>query len=137
MEKSLGYIIEALPALLQGALVTLQLTALSVMLGLAGGILLGMARLSPLAPLRLATRAYIDFFRGTPLLVHVADIDIPISERFFLLNLFQDVEAEAWARGTSRFRPPDCGSRARGGASPSGSRRSLRVGREGRGGRSS
>lgn len=38
-----------------------------------------------------------------PLLVHVADIDIPISERLFLLNLFQDVKAEAWARGTSRF----------------------------------
>lgn len=71
MIKSLGYIIDALPALLQGALITLLLTAFSVVLGLIGGILLGTGRLSTIAPLRLATRAYIDFFRGTPLLVQI------------------------------------------------------------------
>ena len=38
-----------------------------------------------------------------PLLVHVADIDIPISERLFLLSLFQGTPKEPWARGKSRF----------------------------------
>ncbi len=61
----------ALPLLLRGALVTLQLTALSVILGLIGGSLLGIIRLSKILPIRWAARAYIDFFRGTPLLVQI------------------------------------------------------------------
>lgn len=71
MFDSLQYIIDALPNLLRGALVTLQLTALSVFLGLIGGTLLGIARLSTLKPLSLFSRVYIDFFRGTPLLVQI------------------------------------------------------------------
>lgn len=71
MEKSLGFIIAALPALLKGALITLQLTAASVALGSIGGILLGIARLSKVALVRIAARIYIDFFRGTPLLVQL------------------------------------------------------------------
>jgi glutamine transport system permease protein len=69
--KSLEIILDAMPSLLQGALITLQLTAISVLFGLAGGILLGMARLSNIKPLRLMSRIYIDFFRGTPLLVQM------------------------------------------------------------------
>ncbi len=61
----------AIPLLLRGALVTLQLTALSVILGLVGGSVLGIVRLSKILPLRWAARAYIDFFRGTPLLVQI------------------------------------------------------------------
>ncbi|MEL6247931.1 MAG: amino acid ABC transporter permease [Cyanobacteria bacterium J06626_23] len=71
MQKSFGYIIDALPALLQGALITLMLTAFSVSLGLIGGVLLGIARLSSIKLLKTAARAYIDFFRGTPLLVQI------------------------------------------------------------------
>lgn len=71
MLESLGFIQAALPNLLKGAIVTLQLTAISVVLGLMGGILLGITRLSPLFPLRLLARVYIDFFRGTPLLVQI------------------------------------------------------------------
>jgi len=64
-------ITRALPILLQGALITLELTALSVCLGLIGGTLMGLARLSASRPLRWFARAYIDFFRGTPLLVQI------------------------------------------------------------------
>ena len=71
MEKSLGFVIAALPALLQGALITLQLTAAAVALGSIGGIALGVARLSKIRLLSLAARVYIDFFRGTPLLVQL------------------------------------------------------------------
>lgn len=71
MNESLGVIIEALPALLKGALLTLQLTAASVMFGSIGGIALGIARLSKIMPVRLLARIYIDFFRGTPLLVQL------------------------------------------------------------------
>ena len=71
MDKSLGVIIDALPVLLSGALVTLQLTAAATFFGAIGGTLLGIARLSKIGILRLLSRIYIDFFRGTPLLVQL------------------------------------------------------------------
>jgi arginine/lysine/histidine/glutamine transport system substrate-binding/permease protein len=67
----LDVVVKALPNILLGAVVTLKLTALSVILGMIGGILIGIARLSPNLPLRWLSRAYVDFFRGTPLLVQI------------------------------------------------------------------
>lgn len=67
----LTVLLNALPALLAGALVTIQLAAISVVLGLVFGSLIGIVRLSKVAPLRWLARAYIDFFRGTPLLVQI------------------------------------------------------------------
>jgi arginine/lysine/histidine/glutamine transport system substrate-binding/permease protein len=64
-------ILQSLQTLLGGALITLQLTLCSVFLGLIAGTLIGIARLSRFKPLRWAARAYIDFFRGTPLLVQI------------------------------------------------------------------
>jgi len=60
-----------MPTLLLGGVVTLQLTVMSGVLGMIGGSLIGIARLSPSAPLRWISRAYIDFFRGTPMLVQI------------------------------------------------------------------
>ncbi|MBE9179000.1 amino acid ABC transporter permease [Oculatella sp. LEGE 06141] len=71
MASSLQIVLDALPNLLLGALVTLQLTAFSVLLGMLAGSLISIARLSPARPVRWAARAYIDFFRGTPLLVQI------------------------------------------------------------------
>lgn len=71
MSQFIGIILDALPFLLQGALITLQLAAVSVFFGLIGGSLLGILRLSPSPIVRIAARAYIDFFRGTPLLVQL------------------------------------------------------------------
>lgn len=67
----LSIIFNSLPTLLAGAVVTLELAILSALFGLLGGSLLGIARLSSLRWLRWTTRAYIDFFRGTPLLVQI------------------------------------------------------------------
>lgn len=71
MLESLNIIFQSLQPLLLGAVVTLQLTALSAFLGMVFGSLLGIARLSPSPAVRWITRAYIDFFRGTPLLVQI------------------------------------------------------------------
>nr|WP_309224624.1 amino acid ABC transporter permease [Halomicronema sp. CCY15110] len=71
MSESMQFALDALPTLLIGAITTLQLTASAVILGLIGGTLLGLARLSSLKPLQIASRVYIDFFRGTPLLVQI------------------------------------------------------------------
>ncbi|MGH1394035.1 MAG: ABC transporter permease subunit [Trichormus sp.] len=68
---SINLILQALPTLLQGALITLQLTMISVVLGLITGSLIGIVRLSKITFVRWLARAYVDFFRGTPLLVQI------------------------------------------------------------------
>ena len=62
---------QSLPTLLSGVLVTLQLAFISGLCGLTSGSLIGIIRLSHIKPLRFLARAYIDFFRGTPLLVQI------------------------------------------------------------------
>ncbi len=57
--------------LLWGALVTVMLTAFSVLFGSIGGALLAVMSISDFKPLGWLSRIYIDFFRGTPLLVQI------------------------------------------------------------------
>lgn len=71
MAQTLEIIWDALPSLLLGATVTLRLTAIAIVLGGIVGSLIGILRLSPARPIRWLARAYIDFFRGTPLLVQI------------------------------------------------------------------
>ena len=63
--------IKWLPKLIQGATLTLELTALSVIAGLIVAIPLGIARSSRLWYVRSLPYAYIFFFRGTPLLIQL------------------------------------------------------------------
>jgi His/Glu/Gln/Arg/opine family amino acid ABC transporter permease subunit len=60
-----------LPALGAGALLTLQLTALIILLGVCLAIPVALARNSQWAVARWLAHAYIAFFRGTPSLVQV------------------------------------------------------------------
>lgn len=62
---------ETFQTLLWGALVTIVLTAFSVFFGTIGGTLLATASISDFKPLGWLTRIYVDFFRGTPLLVQI------------------------------------------------------------------
>ena len=71
MEFDLSLITNSLPLLLQGALVTLEITAMAVGLGLVFGLLAALAQLSKFTPLRLLAKIYVDFIRGTPLLVQI------------------------------------------------------------------
>ena len=63
--------IKWLPKLIQGATLTLELTAISVIAGLIVAIPLGIARSSKLWYVRSLPYAYIFFFRGTPLLIQL------------------------------------------------------------------
>jgi len=62
---------KALPLLATGLLTTLKICSLAMLLGLALGGLLGLAALSRSRPLRWAVMAYVDFIRGTPLLIQI------------------------------------------------------------------
>ncbi|MBD2091476.1 amino acid ABC transporter permease [Microcoleus sp. FACHB-1515] len=94
MEQSIQVIRDALPTLLQGLLITLWLTAATSVIGLILGSLLGIARVSASAPLRFFARAYIDFFRGTPLLVQLLIIYFGIPGLLATFN--SPIRMERW-----------------------------------------
>ena len=60
-----------MPLLLTGAAVTVQITALSVLLGIIIGLFVGIARISTYRIIHLIAAVYVDFLRGTPLLVQI------------------------------------------------------------------
>jgi len=59
------------PSLLKGAVLTVQVTALSEMFGIIIGMFTGMGKLSKNKIIRVICSAYVDLIRGTPLLVQV------------------------------------------------------------------
>nr|WP_285540404.1 amino acid ABC transporter permease [Streptomyces lavendulae] len=59
----------ARPVVLDGLLITLQVTAYSAVLGLAGGVLLALCRLSGSPVLRSVSWTYVWLFRSVPLIV--------------------------------------------------------------------
>ena len=62
---------ESLPLLLAGAGITVEITAASVGLGLAIGVVVSLIRLCGIRALRVLGDIYVTFLRGTPLLVQI------------------------------------------------------------------
>lgn len=59
------------PDILRGLQLTLEITASAMAIGIVGGIILALMRLSQSGFLRLVSAGYIWFFRGTPVLVQL------------------------------------------------------------------
>ncbi|XER08339.1 Glutamine transport system permease protein GlnP [Sporomusa rhizae] len=64
-------VVRSFPLLLMGAGITVQITALSVGFGLLIGMFVGISRLSLVWPVKALAAVYVDFIRGTPLLVQI------------------------------------------------------------------
>jgi arginine/ornithine transport system permease protein len=64
-------IIDSIPRLLEGTLVTLQITGLSILLGFCLAIPLSLMRVSKNRLVSVPTYGFIFYFRGTPLLVQI------------------------------------------------------------------
>ncbi|WP_413868937.1 amino acid ABC transporter permease [Albidovulum sp.] len=79
-------------ALALGLWTTARLTLLCIVLGTAIGFLVGLARTSESRLLRVATATYVEFFRGTPVLIQLFWI-------FFCLPLILGVELSNFASG--------------------------------------
>ncbi|AGA70795.1 amino acid ABC transporter membrane protein, PAAT family [Desulfitobacterium dichloroeliminans LMG P-21439] len=71
MELRWELMIESINPLLKGAVITLELTAGAVAMGIVIGLFMALMRLSGSRVVRGFAIAYIDFFRGTPLLVQI------------------------------------------------------------------
>ena len=67
----IGIIVESLPRLLSGVVVTVEITALSVILGLILAIPLSIMRVSSNPFIRLPVYGFNFYFRGTPFLVQL------------------------------------------------------------------
>ena len=71
MDFNVALAVNALPLLLEGAVVTVKITAISVSLGILIGLVVGIARIAKFWLVRMLAAVYVDFFRGTPLLVQI------------------------------------------------------------------
>ncbi|OWV82446.1 amino acid ABC transporter permease [Rhizobium sp. R634] len=79
-------------ALLLGLWMTIKLTLICIVLGCSLGFLVGLARSSRNLALRAVSGAYVEFFRGTPVLIQLFWI-------FFCLPLLLGVELSNLASG--------------------------------------
>ncbi len=85
-------------SILRGVRVTLELTVIAMAIGIVGGVILAVMRLSPNPLLSAASQFYIWFFRGTPVLVQIVfwfyvaalypsiDLGIPLGPSFVHLD---------------------------------------------------
>lgn len=71
MQSFLELLNNVMPSLLQGTAVTLQIAAVSLALGMAIGLPVGMGRVYGPRWLQAALGAYITLFQGTPLLIQL------------------------------------------------------------------
>ena len=71
MTFDMDLVFNSFPLLLVGAGVTIQITVLSTAIGFVIGQIVGVARISHVRLLRMLAEVYVEFFRGTPLLVQI------------------------------------------------------------------
>lgn len=71
MELNFSFLSKYWPMFLRGAETTLILSVATVIIGLIVGVLLALLRLCKIKPLSFLAAAYIEFIRGTPLMVQI------------------------------------------------------------------
>jgi His/Glu/Gln/Arg/opine family amino acid ABC transporter permease subunit len=79
---------ESIPLLARGAVLTLELTALSLFLGVIAGLFIALLRVSPLVIFRPFMIAYVEVVRGTPLLMQIYVIYFVLPAIGIELNAF-------------------------------------------------
>ena len=80
----------AMPLLLEGTWVTLYVSFFAGIIGTFAGIVLGLLSLSNVKPIEWIIRIYVDFVRGTPLLIQIFLV-------FFALPMVGITMNEIWA----------------------------------------
>ncbi|MGC3960674.1 MAG: ABC transporter substrate-binding protein/permease [Verrucomicrobiota bacterium] len=77
-----------LPLLLRGAVTTVELSVLGMILAIIVGLVVVLLRLYAIAPVRWLAQAYVEIFRGTPLLIQLFIIYYGLPELGIRLNAF-------------------------------------------------
>ncbi|MCK4259508.1 MAG: amino acid ABC transporter permease [Halanaerobiales bacterium] len=71
MNVNLELIIKHFPFLMQGAITTIIITLSSFILGLTIGLFIGIGRISKIKLIQIPSSIYVQFVRGTPMLVQI------------------------------------------------------------------
>jgi len=66
-----GLALDSVPVLVEGAKITVEFTVVSVFFGMILGLVFALGRMAQNKVIRYISSGYIDFFRGTPLLVQI------------------------------------------------------------------
>lgn len=77
-----------LPLLLRGAITTIEISVLAMALAVVVGLVLVLMRLYAIAPLQWFAKAYVEVFRGTPLLIQLFLIYYGLPELGIRLDAF-------------------------------------------------
>jgi putative glutamine transport system permease protein len=81
-------VVDHWPHFLSGLAVTLQVSALTLVLSIVLGGVLGVMRVAPLAPLRNVSAGYVEFFRNVPPLIHLFFIFFALPRAGVVLSPF-------------------------------------------------
>ncbi|MGP4039102.1 amino acid ABC transporter permease [Gracilibacillus sp. D59] len=92
MMETINIILEALPTLLKGMGMTIEVTVLSLILAMFIGLILGVFSITKSKILRTISTAFVDIIRGTPLLVQILFI-------YFGLPTVMDISLTAFSAG--------------------------------------
>lgn len=88
MEFDLGYLEQQLPALRAGMLLTIQVSAIAVLLSIAIGLVGASLRVMRVPVLAQLVAAYVEFIRNTPLLVQLFFVFFGLPTIGLTLSLF-------------------------------------------------
>lgn len=80
MESRITDLLKFIPILLEGALVTIHLTIISLLIGLVLGLFVALGKISKNRIISVICSFYISLFRGTPLLVQLMFIYFALPE---------------------------------------------------------
>jgi len=97
VELKWSVVIDSLPVLAQGAVVTLKITLIAVTLGTLIGLFMGLMRIARNPLLKFIARVYVDFIRGTPLLVQIFIIYYGVPQLIAAITGGQAQAISVWA----------------------------------------
>ncbi len=86
MEEFFNYACTIMPSLLEGTLITLELSAICIVFGIIAGALLGLARVYGNKIIYRTVTVYVEVVRGTPLLTQVFFIYFGLGDVGILLR---------------------------------------------------
>ena len=71
MDFDIGHLLNSIPLMLKGALITFEISVIGALLGIVVGFILILMRMSSMRPIKYLAEIYISIFRGTPLLLQI------------------------------------------------------------------
>ena len=89
-ELNFYFVWRNLDTLLEGLMLSLELTGLSIIIGLSAGFVLALLRMSPLRILSVPAIAFIELFRCTPMLIQIVWV-------FYCLPILFDLSISPYA----------------------------------------